>query len=61
MAARTYIPELRAFLTKINKYLARWTPFLLPHLTDIQASALLAFQLALSELIQRLGSETVGP
>lgn len=61
MAARTYIPELRILLRKINTYLARWTPLLLSHLTDVEAAALLAFQLALAELIDRLGPETDGP
>lgn len=61
MAARTYIPQLRRFLSILNKYLAKWTPLLLANLTDVQASALLAFQLALSELIDRLGPDTVNP
>jgi hypothetical protein len=61
MAARTYKPELRVLLQRISRYLAAWTPLLLPHLTDFQASALLAFQLALSELITALGTEPIGP
>jgi len=61
VAARTYIPQLRKFLTHINKYLARWTPLIIGNLTDVQAAALLAFQLALAELIDKLGAETVGP
>lgn len=61
MAARTYIPQLRVFLQHVSKYLARYTTLMLPHLSDVQASALLAFQLALNELIDRLGPVEIGP
>lgn len=61
MAARTYQPELVILLQKISRYLARWTPYLLPHMTDVEAAALLAFQAALTELIHQLTPEPVGP
>lgn len=60
MAARTYQPELVILLQRISKYLARWTPYLLPHMTTVEASALLAFQAALTELIHQLTPEEGG-
>ena len=61
MAARTYVPQLRRLLQKMSTYLARWTPLILHSLTDVEAAALLAFQLALAELIEKLGPEGEGP
>lgn len=61
MASRTYIPALRVLLSALSRYLARWTPLILHNLDDVEAAALLAFQIALAELIDKLGPEDIGP
>lgn len=56
MAARTYVPQFRRLLQDIARYLARWTPLLLPHLTTEEVAALLTFQAALNAMIATLGA-----